>query len=206
MERRGCARAFARPPLRSAASPGTGGREGPMEGKIARGLLRALPLRRRCSQAKACLLHVCGVGLQSRCSNSAGWRILLAATGMGWLRGVVAVEWVVGLWQFVRRVARAQVGAQSVRKRSWLGRPARASSSRLFALFARLSLIRFPLARHVLQGLRSWDCNRDGVRRVARPPGGFSVAGRQPGRLGYSAGDSGLVGLVAPGLRGRGQL
>ena len=65
----------------------------------------------------------------------------------------------------------------------------------LFALFARLSLLRFPLARCVLQGLRSWDRNRDGVRRAARPPG----------RLGYSAGASGPVGLVAPGLRGRGQ-
>ena len=70
MEGRGCARTFARPPLRSAVppglaarkgqwkerlradfcapsfeerrSPGTGGREGPIEGKIARGLLRAL--------------------------------------------------------------------------------------------------------------------------------------------------------------------
>ena len=47
MDRRGCARTFARPPLRSAASPRTGSQKGPMEGKVARGLLRAPPLRRR---------------------------------------------------------------------------------------------------------------------------------------------------------------
>ena len=53
----------------------------------------------------------------------------------------------------------------------------------LFALFVRLSLLRFPLARYVLQGLRSWDRNRDGVRRVARPP----VDSQSPGggRVGW---------------------
>ena len=155
------------------------------------------------------MLHVCGVGLQSRCSNSAGWRILLAATGMGWLRGVVAVGCsqqgrVVGLWQFVRRVARAQVGAQSVRKRSWLGRPARASS-RTFCfvcpfVFDSLSARQVRAARTAKLGSQQrWR------PKGCAAAGGFSVAGRQPGRLGYSAGDSGLVGLVAPGLRGRGQ-
>ena len=95
------------------------------------------------------------------------------------------------------------MGAQSVRKRSWLGRPARASS-RTFCfvcpfVFDLLSARQVRAARTAKLG------SQQGWRpKGCAAAGGFSVAGRQPGRLGYSAGDSGLVGLVAPGLRGRG--
>ena len=128
--------------------------------------------------------------------------------------------------RFVRRVAFSWVGSQSARRRGlgWDVLPA-LCARRGFSIHA--CFVSSPPARYIplhLQGelqkeaqsrkekpLRR-DRGAGGLwsRKRWRPKGcaaagGFSVTGRQPGRLGYSAGDGGLVGLVAPGLRGRGQ-
>ena len=128
--------------------------------------------------------------------------------------------------QFVRRVTFSRVGSQSARRRGlgWDALPA-LCVRRGFSIH--VCFVSSPPARYLplhLQGAlqketqsrKEKPLRRDrgtgGLwsRKRWRPKGcagagGFSVAGRQPGRLGYSAGDSGLVGLVSPGLRGRGQ-